>query len=504
MPTTAPSDRSDRTNVVVVGYGMAGARLVEELRDRSTGDLHVTAFGADGSGAYNRILLSNVLAGSTKADSIRLGPRALQGDDYDIRVDVTVESIDRVSRTVLTSDGAVGYDVLVFATGSTAFVPPIEGMHRDGSLLAGCFVFRTLQDCTEIVAAAEGANTAVVLGGGLLGLEAARGLAGRGLDVTVLHNSGHVMDRQIDADAGAVLAASLRDLGVHVRTDARTTRILARAVADGAERVSGIELSDGTVLEADLLVVATGVRPETALASGCGLSVERGIVVSDDLRSVSDPDVFAIGECAQHDGQVYGLVAPAWEHARVVADLITRADKDARYTGSRLVTRLKAKGVELAAMGDTVGCADTEIVRFSDPARRVYKKLLIRDGRVVGAILLGDTTTAGSVTQLFDRGTPAPRDPLPLLFTGLRLADADLVEDPKLIPDRATVCTCNSVTKGQITACWLAGARSVAGVAAGTRATTGCGGCTDTVKGLVDWLKASDPEPQNVTQGASR
>lgn len=492
---TAPA--SGTTNVVVVGYGMAGARLVDELRSRNAGQLHVTAIGADSSGAYNRILLSNVLAGVTRSDAIRLGPRELAGVGYEVRIDTSVESIDRAAKKVVTDQGVLSYDVLVLATGSTAFVPPIPGMHREGSLLPGVFAFRTLRDCDEILVAAGASRRAIVLGGGLLGLEAARGLAGRGLEVKVLHNTGHVMDRQLDADAGDVLAASLRDLGVEVVTNAATVRV------HGDERVTGIELADGTLLDTDLLVVATGVRPEVALAVECGLAVDRAVVVGDDMRTVTDPDVFAIGECSQHDGQVYGLVAPAWEQAKVVADVITGTDPAARYTGSRLVTRLKAKGVELAAMGETEGCEHTEVIRFSDPARRVYKKLLIKDGRVTGAILLGDTATAGSVTQLFDRGAKAPADPLPLLFTGLRRADAEVVADPAHIPDRATVCSCNSVTKGQITACWLAGARSVAGIAAGTRATTGCGGCTDTVKGLVDWLRASDPEPQNVTQGAS-
>lgn len=488
-------ETGDAVQVVVVGYGMAGARLVDELRVRAAGRrLHVTAFGAEAAGAYNRILLSGVLAGTTDSRHITIGPRDLAGDGYEVHVGTTVGSIDRAAKKVLTTAGAYAYDHLVLATGSRPLVPEIDGIRdADGDLHAGVLAFRSLADCEAIVSAAEGARRAVVLGGGLLGLEAARGLAARGLDVEVLHRTGHLMDRQLDRDAGDVLRATVSDLGVRVRTEAVTTRVC------GTDRVRSVELADGTVLEADLLVVATGVVPETRLARKSGLAVDRGIVVDDELRSISDPDVYAIGECAQHDGQVYGLVAPAWEQATVVADVLTGHDPHARYGGSRLVTRLKVEGVELAAMGETEPGDGAEVLRFSDPARRTYKKLVLRDGRVTGAILLGDTATAGTLTQLFDRQVAAPVDRLPLLFAGMRRSGGVPVEAPAHIPDRATICHCNSVTKGQITACWLAGARSVDDVAGRTRATTGCGSCTATVGGLLDWLRASDPQPDTVS-----
>jgi assimilatory nitrate reductase electron transfer subunit len=476
--------------VVVVGNGMAGARLVDELLARDD-RLHVTVFGAERYAAYNRVLLSSVLAGAATVDDIRLGHDHSASDRLVVRTGVTVRRIDRARRLVVGHDGTrATYDVLVLATGSTARIPPIENLVRDGGLIAGAAVFRTVDDCHEILDAAKSAKRAVVVGGGLLGLEAARGLAARGLDVAVLHHTGHLMERQLDPLAGKVLARTLADLGVGVRLGAQAVAV------EGTERIQGVRLASGEMLPADLVVLACGVRPEVTLAKAAGLAVNRGVVVDDALRSVSDPDVFAIGECAEHDGQVYGLVAPAWEQARVVADRVTAVDPEATYTGSRVITRLKAAGVDLATMGETHAeadaAADAEVVQFSDPARGTYKKVVIRDDRLVGAILLGEIGTVGTVTQLFDRQSPVPRDRLALLFSGrLSAAPAD---NPAHIPDRATICQCNGVTKGAITRCWLAGASTIGDIAAGTRATTGCGTCRPVVEGIVDWLAAADPE----------
>lgn len=462
-------------SVVIVGNGMAGARLAQELRARRD-DGPITVIGAETGGTYNRVLLSHVLAGTARADDI-----ALTNLDWYARHDVTLlagvraTAIDRSRRRVSTDDGReVPYETLVLATGSTALVPPgLEGATQ-------ATPFRTLDDCAAIVSRAAQATRAVVLGGGLLGLEAARGLAGRGLRVTVLHLAGHLMERQLDAGAGRVLSRTLRDLGVEVVTGARTTEVLD----------DGVRLDDGRRIAADLVVLACGVRPDVGLAHDAGLAVDRGVVVDDHLRSVSDARIYAIGECAQHDGQVYGLVAPAWEQARVLADVLT--GRTAAYGGTRTVTRLKATGVELAAMGET-DADDADLVTFVDGSRGIYQKLLLRDERIVGAILLGDTRAAGTVIQLYDRGAVAPRDRAALLLGGgTRGAEA---ESPTRVPDRATVCQCNGVTKGAICTAWQAGARDVAGIAEATRATTGCGTCRDTVGGLLDWLAAADPEP---------
>ena len=467
-------------SVVVVGNGMAGARLVGELRG-SDRRVPITVFGAEKSQPYNRVMLSNVLAGASGPGDIRLtAPGWYADNDVDARLGVPVTGIDRAARTVTSADGRVTpYETLVLATGSAPVVPPLPGLDAEGVV-----VFRTIDDCRTILRHAATARSAVVVGGGLLGLEAARGLAGRGLPVTVVHRPGHLMDRQLDPEAGAVLRRVLGGLGIGTFLGARVA-----AARSAGGRVTGVELDDGTVLDTDLVVLACGVRPETGLASAAGLTVGRGVLVDDRLRSVDDPHVHAIGECAQHEGTVYGLVAPAWEQARVVADVL--AGQDARYTGSRMVTRLKAAGIELATMGETgLGDDEAEVLRFTDPTRGTYKKIVIKDERLVGAILLGETGTAGLLTQLYDRAAPLPPDRLHLLFEGM--GAGTVVDTPTRIPDAATVCQCNNVTKGRIRRSWEAGARAVPDVAAETRATTGCGGCRDTVAGILDWLQRQE------------
>jgi assimilatory nitrate reductase electron transfer subunit len=488
--------------VVVIGHGMAGARVVEEICARpGRAGLSVTVLGAEKHGAYNRILLSEVLAGRHTADAIALtSPAWARQQGVDLRLGSPVVALDPARRTVRAADGTVtGYGTLVLATGSRPWLPPIAGLAGPGGLVPGAAVFRSLDDCRTLVRAAASARRAVVLGGGVLGLEAARGLAGRGLPVAVVHDAGHLMDRQLDRAAGRVLAATLGRLGVSVRVGARVAGVTAGP--DG--RLTGLVMADGSRLVADLLVVACGVRPEVGLARDAGLAVDQGVMVDDTLRSVSHPDIYALGECAQHNGSVYGLVAPAWEQAAVVAARLTGADPAARYGGSRLVTRLKATGIDLAAMGDAAAAeADTgdgaEVLHFADPARGTYKKLVIRDGRVTGAILLGDIDTVGTVTQLFDQGAPAPADRVSLLFSGLRGGAAG-ADDPAAMPPAATACHCNGVPVSAIRASVQAGARTAEAVAAATRATTGCGTCRGVVAGLVDWLTATTPQAQEAT-----
>lgn len=481
---------SPASRVVVIGHGMAGARLVSELRARDT-ELEITVFGDEPHQAYNRILLSNVVAGKAHPDDIRLtGIGQYDHNRIDLRSGLAVTGIDRAARVVHAADGSeTGYDTLVLATGSRAWLPPLSGLYRpDGTFLAGVTPFRTLDDCHRILAAAEYARSAVVLGGGLLGLEAARGLARRELATTVLHGAGHLMNRQLDARAGRLLAATLGRLGVRSRMDIQATAVL------GEERVRGVRLDDGEIIEADMLVISTGVLPAADLAVAAGLPVDVGILVDDRMCSPADSAVFAVGDCAQHAGVVSGLVAPAWEQVRVAADVITGADPAARYTGSRPVTRLKATGVDLAAMGEVdvdEFADDVEVLQYVDPARGTFKKLVIRDEILVGAILLGDNDTVGTVTQLFDRAAPVPADRRSLLFDPAGTP----TDNPATLPDRVTICQCNNVTKGRIVGCWLKGARDLAGVVDGTRATTGCGTCRDVVAGIVEWLAVSDPAP---------
>jgi assimilatory nitrate reductase electron transfer subunit len=484
-------------HVVVAGYGMAGARLVEELRRRDpAGDrVAVTVLGAEAHPAYNRVLLSSVLAGTLSTGALALHhPAWAAAHGVDVRTGTRVTELDRDARRVATETGdEVGYDVLVLATGSAAWLPPTAGLTAAGGRPAdGVVAFRTVADCEAILAA--GGGHVVVLGGGLLGLEAARGLAGRGVRVTVVHPADHLMERQLDAGAGGVLARRLTELGVTVRLGVLATRYVP------APPHRGVELDDGSFLPADLVVVATGVRPEVALARRAGLAVEHGVLVDDRLRSVTDPRIRAIGECAEHRGTVHGLVQPAWDQAVVVADLLTGADPDATYTGSRLVTRLKARDVDLAAMGDprAEDAPGVDVVAVCDPARGRYARLVLRDERLTGAIVLGMPEAAARVTQLFDRDAPAPPDPLGLVLPG---AGAAATDDPAQLPATAVVCRCNTVTKARIVAAWTGGARSVDALTRATRATTGCGSCTDAVCGITAWLARTDPEPPAADAG---
>lgn len=488
------------SRVVIVGYGMAGARLATELQARAA-DLKITVFGAEPHRAYNRILLSNLLAGKVSEPDVALAEAA--GHGLDLRPGVEVTAIDRRRRTVryaptrlrvppdysptrarTPSDGdVVEYDHLVLATGSRPVIPPF----LDGDQLPErVAVFRTLDDCRRILAAAEGARTALVLGGGLLGLEAARGLASRGLDVRVVHLAGHLMERQLDPTASAVLVRTLTRLGITTHLDA-----MAEAATADAGGVT-LRLAGGERLHADLLVVACGVRPETALARAAGLTVDRAIVVDEQMRT-SDPHIFAIGDCAQYDGVVSGLVAPAWEQARVVARLLAGEDPAARYRPTPPVTRLKAAGIDLAAMGQPTPAEDHhEELSFVDPARGTYAKLVIDGDRLAGAILLGDNPAVGTVIQLFDRGAPVPADRRALLLGRAIGGTAPAAHTPALMPDATTVCQCNSVSKGALVRCWRSGAQTVEEMVAATRATTGCGTCRDAVAGIIDWLSTVD------------
>lgn len=466
--------------IVIAGYGMAGARVAAELRARSD-EAKITVFGAEPEHAYNRILLPAVLAGKVTEPDVTLVGVAERG--VDVRTGVEVVAIDRHSRTItVDSDERVAYDHLVLATGGRAVVPPLAGLDQD-RLPRRVTVFRTLADCRRTLAAAQGARTAIVLGGGLLGLEAARGLTSRGIEVQVVHAVGQLMERQLDPGASAVLVDTLTRLGITTHLDAAATGVVA-----GRQDGVVLALGDGREIAADLLVIACGVRPETRLAAAAGLAVRRGIVVDDRLRT-SDPAISAIGDCAEFGDAVSGLVAPAWEQARVLAATLT-GDRHARYRPLPPVTRLKADGIDLAAMGSLE--AGTEQLTFADPARGTYARLAIDAGRLTGAILLGDNPAVGTVIQLFDRGAPVPPDRRSLLLG--RSGGVVTRDSPALIPDAATVCQCNSVTKGTLVDAWRAGAHTVEAMAAASRATTGCGTCRDAVAGIVEWLTRTDTE----------
>jgi assimilatory nitrate reductase electron transfer subunit len=480
--------------LVVVGNGMAGCRFVQEVLARDADRrLGITVVGDEPGGAYNRLQLSNVLAGVARVDSIELADEQwYAAHGVTLCSGTAVVRIDRQAGRVELDDGAaLPYDVLVLATGSSPVLPPVAGLLRDdGRLLPGVVAFRTLADCTAIAQLAVTAEHAVVLGAGVLGLETARGLAGHGLPVTLVQRGSRLMERQLDADASRVLTRTVRSLGVQVRPGAgvRAVRV------DG--RVRGVVLDDGSTLDADLLVLCCGVRPRAELAREAGLAVAVGVVVDDQLRSSNDPRIFAIGECAEHRGRTHGLVAPSWEQARVAAQVITGSGEPVSYRGLVTVTRLKAAGIELASLGEAAaddedGSGDVEVIRFSDSSRGVYQKLVVRDGRLTGAILLGDTRAVGTITQLFDRGAALPEDRSCLLMVR-RNNPATVAQSPAALPGRATICQCNGITKAGICAAWQDGARDVDQISARTRAMTGCGTCRDAIEGIVAWLTDAD------------
>jgi nitrite reductase (NADH) large subunit len=473
-----------RQKLVVVGNGMAGVRAIEEILLRGGESFDITVFGDEPYGNYNRILLSNVLAGSDDADEIYLnGLDWYHDNNIDLRAGVRVVRIDRYARLVHADDGSVTrYDCLILATGSRSFFPPMAGLWADNKTLAdGVFGFRNLDDCVGMITQAAHRAKAVVIGGGLLGLEAARGLQNRGLTVDVVHAGPTLMNAQLDDTAGAILRKSVQNIGITVHLDKRTIEV--RTNTDG--RLAGIVFSDGSSIDCDMLVIAAGIRPNVGLAQRAGLTVERAVVVDDHMRSIDDDNIYVVGECAQHRGQVYGLVAPLWEQAAVLADHVTGTDRTAAYHGSRTATKLKVAGVDVAAMGlKAPELEDDEFVQYSEPRHGVYKTIVIRDGKLVGATLLGDVSKVSFLMQAFDSGLPLPDERVSLMFD---IGTPEVAVGVAELSDDAQVCNCNGVSKATLVSCVRAGETSVTGVMAKTKAGKGCGSCKELVGQIVEW-----------------
>jgi nitrite reductase (NADH) large subunit len=471
--------------LIVVGNGMAGVRAVEEILARGGGEMfEITMFGDEPYGNYNRILLSNVLAGSDDTSEIYLNALDWYTDNnIDLRAGVRVVRLDPYARLVHADDGSTtSYDRLILATGSRSFFPPMAGLWADNKTLTdGVFGFRTLDDCMGMIEQAADRSKAVVIGGGLLGLEAARGLQNRGLAVDVVHAAPTLMNAQLDDSAGAILRRSVEGIGIAVHLEKRTTEVRT----DDNGRMSGIVFSDGSSIDCDMLVIAAGIRPNVGLAQRAGLTVERAIVVDDHMRSIDDDNIYVVGECAQHRGQVYGLVAPLWEQASVLADHVTGADKTAAYHGSRIATKLKVAGVDVASMGlKAPELPDDEFVQYSEPKHGVYKTIVIRDGKLVGATLVGDVSKVSFLTQAFDSGLPLPEERVSLMFDiGTPEVSVGVAE----LSDDAQVCNCNGVTKAALVGCVRGGETSVSGVMAKTKAGKGCGSCKELVAQIVEW-----------------
>ncbi|MBY0527371.1 MAG: FAD-dependent oxidoreductase [Gemmataceae bacterium] len=468
-----------RPTLVVVGTGMAGGKVVEEILAREPDRFDIRLFGAEPHGTYNRIMLSTVLGGFSDPEQLWLNPLEwYEQKGVHVHSGVRAEKIEREEQVVIGGGGKVAepYDYLVLATGSRPFVPPLEGTRQ-----RGVFVFRTLDDCASISAYAQECDHAVVIGGGLLGLEAARGLLSHGLHVTVVEVAPHLMVQQLDAAGGALLKLKLEALGVRVVLQSATARLLGD---NGV--VTGLQFADGSVLETDMVVISCGIRPNVDEARAAGLNVEKAIVVDDQLRT-SDASIFAVGECAQHRGKLYGLVDPVYEQARVLADIVTGARPEAAYRGSRLSTTLKVMGVDLVSMGEVHAAANSEVVSHFDPSNGIYKKLVIRDNRLAGAILLGATDTGGQLQRLFRGGEALPGSPLQLLV-GENARDSLLKGGSsfKSLPDETQICNCHEVAKGTIAAAIADGKSSVAAIGACTKAGTGCGTCQPLLTQLIE------------------
>jgi nitrite reductase (NADH) large subunit len=460
--------------VVVVGNGMVSHRFCERLTEHDRERrFRLVVIGEEPRPAYDRVHLTSYFA-DRSADKLLLGTQEWYASKgIELRVGTKALRIDRGARSVVTDAGdAIAYDVLVLATGSAPFVPPVEGIAKEG-----VFVYRTIEDLEAIIAYAARSRRAAVIGGGLLGLEAARAVLDAGLETHVVEVAPRLMPRQLDAAASALLEQTIRGLGVEVHTDKRITRIA------GEERVSGIDFSDGETLDVDMIVVSTGIRPRDELARDAGIELgPRGGVVVDDAMATSDPRVFAIGEVALHNDTIYGLVAPGYEMADTLARRL--AGESATFTGGDLSAKLKLLGTDVASFGNPFhDRRSTRTIAFEDQVRGIYKKLVLRDDgkELLGGILVGDASEYGRLLHLVRSKTPLSEN-----LDELGLGGAASAAGAKSLPDDAQVCSCNNVDAGTIRLRIRDGElTSVAQVKACTRAGTGCGGCVPLVADLL-------------------
>jgi nitrite reductase (NADH) large subunit len=475
-----------KQKLVLVGNGMAGVKTLEELLKHAPDIYDITVFGAEPHGNYNRILLSPVLAGEMKLDDIMLNDRAwYERNGITLHAGRKVVEIDRVRRVVRTDDGLeAGYDRLLLATGSNPIILPVPG--KD---LPGVIGYRDIADTEAMIEAASQYRHAVVVGGGLLGLEAANGLILRGMDVTVVHLGEWLMERQLDRPAAELLQASLAAKGMRFCLGAQTAALLAGE----SGRVAALRFADGSEMPADLVVMSAGIRPNSALAEAAHLRCERGIVVSDTMQSVTDPRIYAVGECVNHRGVAYGLVAPLFEQAKVCANHLAGYGIGL-YRGSVTSTKLKVTGVDVFSAGDFMGGEGCDEIVLHDRATGVYKKLVLKGQRLAGAVMVGDTSDGAWYFQLVREGkdVSAMRDHLMFGqgFAQSQLGDAGHQGQNKaaLLPDDAEVCGCNGVCKGTIVkAIREQGLFTLDDVRKHTKASSSCGSCT----GLVEQILAS-------------
>jgi len=468
-----------KPRLVVVGNGMAGMRAVEELLEIAPDMYDITVFGAEPHGNYNRILLSPVLAEEKSVDDIMLNTREWYTEQgITLHAGSKVERIDRARCLVIAEDGTQAhYDRLIIATGSNPFMLPLPGVN-----LSGVMPYRDIGDVDVMIDVSRHHKNAVVIGGGLLGLEAAYGLQRRGMNVTVVHLLANLMERQLDELAGNMLRSSLEQRGITFKAPAQTKEIL------GSDRVEAVRFDDGSEVPADLVVMAVGIRPNIELARASGLACERGILVDDTLQTY-DPKIYAVGECVQHRGVCYGLVAPLFQQAKVLANHLAELGI-ARYQGSDVSTKLKVTGIDLFSAGDFTTDESSEELTFQDCARGVYKKLVVRDNRIRGAVLYGDTVDGTWYFQMMRDGIDIADIRENLLFGQAHIGDSGTggADAVTMLPDSAEICGCNGVCKGQIVEAITAKKLfTLDDVRAHTKASRSCGSCT----GLVEQLLAN-------------
>lgn len=462
-------------NIIVIGAGMATGRVLEHLFDASA-DVNVTLFNAEPRGNYNRIMLSPVLAGDkTYADIVTHDADWYEANSVICRFGERVAAVNRAAKTVTAENGDIlPYDQLIFGTGSNPFIIPLPGHDLDGVI-----AYRDLED-TELMMSMGPKNKVVVIGGGLLGLEAAAGMAAHGVDVTVVHIMGHLMERQLDEAAGYLLRKALVDKGITVLCQANSKQILGK---DG--KVKALLLDDGTELPCDLLVMAVGIRPNVALAQEAGLAVGRGIHV-DDRMVTSDKNIFAVGECVEHDGAVFGLVAPLYDQAKVVAQTIL--GQEAAFVQKELSTKLKVTGCDLFSAGDFADGEGREDIVFRDPGRGVYRRLVIADDVIVGVVMYGDTADSNWFFGLIRDKTNIAEMRDTVIFGPAYQGGppVDPLAAVAALPHDAEICGCNGICKGTIVDAVAGGASDLNAVRAVTKASGSCGTCT----GLVEQVLA--------------
>ncbi|EUJ21278.1 nitrite reductase large subunit [Listeria grandensis FSL F6-0971] len=467
-----------KQKLLMIGNGMAGVRTIEEILEREPGKYAITIIGDEPYPNYNRIMLSNILQNKMTPSEIILNDEAWYTDNQiELHTSEQALLIDRHTKTVTTTKRNISYDKLILATGSRAFILPIPGADLDGVL-----GFRTINDTEKMIDISQKYERATVIGGGLLGLEAARGLLDQGMDVTVIHLAEWLMETQLDAKAGELLKADLEAQGMKFLMQKATSKIL------GKSRVTGLAFKDGTQIETDLVVMAIGIKPEIELAQQANLPTGRGILV-DDSMTTADPDIFAVGECAEHNGIAYGLVAPLYEQGKVLADrLCDIATKG--YHGSKMFTQLKVSGCDLFSAGDIKENAEIKGVTIFNSIENKYKKIFMRDGKLVGVVLYGDTTEGNRLYNLLKKEEELTDFTLVSLLHKSGEVESTSVAE---MSDDASVCGCNGVTKGAITkAITEKGLTTIGEVTAHTKAGGSCGKCKPIIGDILEHTLGDD------------